>query len=423
MINKNDFNILCGDSLEVLKTLPDCSVQCCITSPPYYGLRDYGTAVWVGGDSQCNHYRDTKFSESDCTGHKAMGEQSQPVGDAIYKTVCPKCGAVRVDKQIGLEETPEQYIDRLVKVFHEVKRILKDDGTLWVNIGDSYVSTSSNNRNFIDVGGRGGNSDAITHREVSGVYKQKDLYGIPWMLAFALRADGWYLRQDIIWSKVNPMPESVTDRCTKSHEYIFLLSKSEKYLFNGNAIKEDAVSTDGRLPGVVRNRVFDYDSKVNNNPEAYMQKNTGVHSSDEKYLHSGIRFGGDKYGDSDDKHFQTYSGNEYIYTGKRNKRDVWSICVSGYKDAHFATYPEQLVEPCVLAGSSEGDTILDVFNGSGTTGIVAIRNNRKYLGIDLNAEYIRLSMNRFQETFFDLQPITEPIITDGLQKADLVGEE
>src|SRR5574344_1483307 len=128
MINKNDFNILCGDSLEVLKTLPDCSVQCCITSPPYYGLRDYGTAVWVGGDSQCNHYRDTKYSESDCTGHKAMGEQSQPVGDAIYKTVCPKCGAVRVDKQIGLEETPEQYIDRLVKVFHEVKRILKDDG-------------------------------------------------------------------------------------------------------------------------------------------------------------------------------------------------------------------------------------------------------------------------------------------------------
>lgn len=381
MISRNDFQLLCGNALDVLKTLPDCSVQCCVTSPPYFSLRDYGTGHWEGGDPDCPHCRTSKFSKDDCTGHRAMGEQLQPVGDAIYKSLCQKCGAVRIDSQIGLEETPEQYIARLVDVFHEVKRVLKDNGTLWINIGDSYVSNVSNSHSSIN----------------NSIYKQKDLYGIPWMLAFALRADGWYLRQDIIWHKPNPMPESVKDRCTKSHEHLFLLSKSERYLFNSDAMQEDVSTLDERL--------------------------SDVHSSDGKCLcPSSIKFGGNKYGDSDDTHFNTYSGNNYVYTGKRNKRDVWDICVSSYRDAHFATYPEELVMPCVLAGSSEGDTVLDPFNGSGTTGIVAVRFDRKYIGIDLNSEYIELAYARFDSTFYGTHVLQKVKNLDGYKKALLLND-
>ena len=400
MIDKKDFKLLCGNSLDVLKTLEDKSIQCCITSPPYYGLRDYGTGHWEGGDPDCPHYRTSKFSENDCTGHKAMGEAGVAVGDAIYKSVCPLCGAIRVDEQIGLEETTEQYIQRLVEVFHEVKRVLKDDGTLWVNIGDTYANNHS-----------------------QGDIKPKDLIGIPWLLAFALRADGWYLRQDIIWAKGNPMPESVTDRCTKSHEYLFLLSKSPNYLFNCDSIKEHAVSNDGRLPGVVRNRIYGYDSKLNNNPSAYRQSSSDVniHSSDIKYV-TNIRVGGGKYSDSGDKHFGTYGGNMWVYDGTRHKRDVWNICTRSYDGAHFATFPEELVLPCILAGTNEGDLVLDIFNGSGTTGIVAIKQGRKYIGIDLNKEYIDLSNERFDKTFFGTKPITEPTVYEGLKKVDLLGE-
>lgn len=320
--------VIVGDCLEMLKTLPDESVNCCITSPPYYGLRDYGTGTWVGGDPNCNHYRSTKYSENTITGHKAMMDVGEAVGDAIYKSVCPKCGAVRVDKQIGLEETPEMYIAKLVDVFHEVKRVLKNDGTLWLNIGDSYCGT----------GDKG--------------YKHKDLIGIPWMLAFALRADGWYLRQDIIWHKPNPMPESVKDRCTKSHEYIFLLSKESKYYFDSDAISEQTITND--------NSVRDRDNtKLNNTPGR-------------------TRMGG-------------LVTNNYT---KRNKRDVWTISTKPYKEAHFATYPEDLIEPCILAGCPVGGVVLDPFFGSGTTGRVALSKNRKYLGIELNPEYVKISKKR-----------------------------
>lgn len=208
--------ILQGDSLEILKTLPDNSIDCCVTSPPYYALRDYGTGTWVGGDPNCPHYRTSKASDKTATGHKRMQEAGSPVGDAIYKSVCPLCGAVREDKQLGLEETPEKYIEKMTEVFTEVYRVLKPEGTLWLNIGDSYW---------------GGGATMPLLKGVQGVYKPKDLIGIPWMLAFSLRNAGWYLRQDIIWHKPNPMPESVTDRCVRSHEYIFLFSKSKKILF------------------------------------------------------------------------------------------------------------------------------------------------------------------------------------------------
>lgn len=291
--------ILAGDCVEQLKTLPDKIFDCCVTSPPYYGLRDYG-----------------------------------------------------VDGQIGLEETPEAYIERLVNVFREVKRVLKDDGTLWLNIGDSYCGTG-NKGDLKDpkyADGRNGQAVAI-NRDVAGC-KHKDLIGIPWMLAFALRADGWYLRQDIIWHKPNPMPESVTDRCTKSHEYVFLLSKSPKYYYDNQAISEPTKTRD--------NTNRDRDStKLNNTPGR-------------------TRMAGLKT-------------NNYE---RRNRRDVWTIPTKPVKEAHFATYPEKLVEPCILAGSREGGIVLDPFFGSGTTGIVAMRYGRRFVGCELNPEYIEIANRR-----------------------------
>ena len=214
----------------------------CVTSPPYYGLRDYGTATWIGGDPNCNHRRDTKVNPETCnTGHKNH-DTMLGVGDAIYKSVCEKCGAIRQDSQIGLEETPEEYIDNLVNLFRDVREVLTDDGTLWINIGDSYYNYRSDG-NYPKQTVSKTNQDLPSFSPVRGNklqgYKSKDLIGIPWLLAFALRKDGWYLRQDIIWNKPNPMPESVRDRCTKSHEYVFLLSKNQNYYFDVDAIKEE----------------------------------------------------------------------------------------------------------------------------------------------------------------------------------------
>lgn len=373
--------LLVGDVRERLKELPDQSVHCCITSPPYWGLRDYGEAG-----------------------------------------------------QIGLEQTPDDYVAELLGVFREVWRVLRDDGTLWLNLGDSYAGS-----------GKGRNADGsanvdATSKQATSVgtiqgklmkssckeLKPKDLVGIPFRVAFALQADGWYLRQDIIWHKPNPMPESVSDRCTKSHEYIFLLSKSEKYFFDNEAIKE---------------------------PSSDLGKTK-------------IRFGGNKYGDSDDPKHATKSGNEYIDNGKRNKRDVWSVPVRPFKDAHFATFPTTLIEPCVLAGTSahgvcascgkpferimiKGETperktrdktlgaypdrktttrlnsvgmvaiakteggwqkmcacesnervpaiVLDPFFGAGTTGLVAQSLKRDWVGCELNPIYAEMALKRIQD--------------------------
>lgn len=344
--------IYLGDNIETLKSFPDESIDCCITSPPYYGLRDYGTGTWVGGDPECPHRRMNKYSESTSTGH-AQEELRGNVGDAIYKTVCPLCGAVREDKQVGLEETPEDYVERLVNIFREVKRVLKPDGTLWVNIGDSYMSTTSTNRNFIGEGGRGGNNAFIKKNTTSSNLKVKDLIGVPWMLAFALRNDGWYLRQDIVWEKTSPMPESVKDRCTKSHEYIFLLSKQSKYYFNNKAIQEPCEYPNAK----------------------------------------GAKFGGNKYGIDQDG-FEIYSGEEYTANGYRNKRDVWRVTPAHYSEAHFATYPEELVQPMVAAGCPKGGVVLDPFMGSGTTAVVAKRNGCNYVGCELNPDYIEMANRR-----------------------------
>lgn len=334
--------IYCGDAIEELQRIESGTVDCCVTSPPYYGLRDYG-----------------------------------------------------VQGQIGMENTPEEYINRLVDVFREVRRVLKDDGTLWVNIGDSYASDRGGTHQPAETiaGGEHGftKNGSRVNRGRSDMYsptrnaraiglKDKDMIGIPWMLAFALREDGWYLRQDIIWHKPNPMPESVKDRCTKSHEYIFLLSKSKRYYFDSEAIREKAVSTDPRPSALVRAREKEYATKDRVNPDAYRKK--------------GTKFGGVKYGDNAAQEFRTKSGKEYTPTRKRNKRDVWTVTTKPFKGAHFAVFPKDLIMPCIAAGSRKDGIVLDPFAGSGTTGVVSYEMGRRFIGIELNEEYCRLSEDR-----------------------------
>lgn len=296
-----------GDCIETMKQWEGGCVQTCITSPPYYGLRDYGH-----------------------------------------------------DRQIGLEETPEAFVQKLVEVFREVKRVLRDDGTLWLNLGDSYAGNNSQASNN-GRAGYGNERERIVNRTGVGL-KTKDLIGIPWMVAFALRADGWYLRQDIIWHKPNPMPESVTDRCTKAHEYIFLLSKSAKYYFDNEAIKEESIHA-GRI----------------------------VKASGEDSKNANAGYGSDTKGG--------FTKNDSLVAENRNKRSVWTVTTKPYSGAHFATFPPDLIEPCILAGCPEGGIVLDPFMGSGTTAHTALRAGRKYVGCELNGEYIKFANKRLSQGF------------------------
>lgn len=303
--------ILEGDCRLMLHALEDQSVHTCVTSPPYFGLRDYG-----------------------------------------------------VDGQIGQEPSPEEFVSALVEVFREVRRVLRDDGTVWLNLGDSYAAQRGGTHPPAETlaGGAGGrmpdgsrvNRDRMDGynpaRNASAIgLKHKDLIGVPWRVALALQADGWYLRQDIIWHKPNPMPESVRDRCTKAHEYIFLLSKSPKYYFDNEAIKEPEVCGRKRGPALHADSI----STNGNSGLAQRQSN-----------------------------------------GKRNRRSVWTVTTKPFKGAHFATFPPDLIEPCVLAGCPEGGTVLDPFFGAGTTGLVAKKLGREYVGIEMNPDYIKIAEER-----------------------------
>jgi DNA modification methylase len=291
------YQVIIGDCIEGMRTLPDQSVHTCVTSPPYFGLRDYGMAG-----------------------------------------------------QIGLEDTPDTFVARLVEVFREVRRVLRDDGTLWLNLGDTYARNPAKGQHKPGDSGKqayiydngGGRASSTANVDLP----EKNLLGIPWRVAFALQADGWYLRQDIIWHKLNPMPESVTDRCTKAHEYVFMLSKSARYFFDADAIKEPAVK--------------------GASGSTFHKGKTGVHQADRS------------------------SKNERIEDGTRNRRSVWTVASKPFKGAHFATFPPDLIEPCILAGSPVGGTVLDPFGGSGTTAGVAMRNGRSAILCELNPEYATL---------------------------------
>ena len=359
--------IIKGDCLQSLKKLEDQSINTCVTSPPYWGLRDYGTAEWEGGDPDCDHVANPnatkKMGNEEFNKNRPSRESTKTKG--YYEKECPKCGAIKKDSQLGMEDTPEEFVDNLVKVFREVKRVLRDDGTVWLNLGDSYGQQK----------GKGFNANAkegyIVSRRKELQKKQgninvktnlppKNLIGIPWRVALALQQDGWYLRQDIIWHKPNPMPESIKDRCTKAHEYIFLLSKRPKYYFDNEAIKEDCVGKDER-----------------------------------KWADSYEKAGSIKQGETNAniKRTKRYSKHGGF---KRNKRSVWTVTTKPFKGAHFATFPMDLIEPCVLAGCPVGGTVLDPFAGSGTTGIVAAGNDRNAILLELNEDYIQIALNRIK---------------------------
>jgi DNA modification methylase len=285
------YKIFTGDTRDILPTLPDNSIQCCVTSPPYFGLRNYG-----------------------------------------------------MSEQIGVEPSPQEFVAELVKVFREVRRVLKDDGTLFLNLGDTIIA--------------------------------KQLQGIPWRVAFALQEDGWYLRQDIIWHKPNPMPESVKDRCTKAHEYIFLLSKSPKYLFNGDAIAEPIAESSKKR--------YQHAVDTNEQFDPTKHKHTeGVQSPME---------------------LLTRAAKGVLERGVRNRRSVWKIATQSFEGAHFATFPLELPTLCIKAGSNQGDTILDPFNGAATTGIAAQNERRNYIGIELNPEYVKLAQDRLDTNAERLAP-------------------
>jgi len=358
IINK----VICGDCITVMKGIPDNSIDCCITSPPYWGLRDYGTAKWEGGDPTCDH-------KQYLGGHGEKSQKqltSEGTQKYNYKDTCGKCGAKRIDSQLGLEKTPEEYVTKMVEVFREVKRVLKKEGTLWLNLGDSYAGSGCETNDYRTEASKSINKSDIMfckkppQQKIANIgLKPKDLVGIPWKVAFALQSDGWYLRQDIIWAKPNPMPESVTDRCTKSHEYIFLLAKSRSYYYDSEAIKEP-----------------------NANP-----KRTNYQA--------GSRIFG-KNNDRNDNDFSERT-KDVIYDG-RNKRSVWVVTTKPFSDAHFATFPKDLIKPMVLAGCPRGGIVLDPFMGAGTTGLVAKKLNRNYIGIELNPDYIKMAEKRINNT-------------------------
>lgn len=346
--------ILCGDVIEQLKTLPDKYVYTCITSPPYFGLRDYGTATWEGGDASCDH------TITDGTTDPKKNTKIERPTRGVDRSVCRKCGATRMDAQIGIENTYQEYIDKLVLVFREVRRVLRDDGTLWLNLGDSYAGSGGAGNQFKQLEKEGFNT--YKQKMIPCDIKPKNLIGIPWRVALALQADGWYLRQDIIWHKLNPMPESVKDRCTKSHEYIFLLSKSGSYHYDQDAIREPYTEPMNRWGG----------EKLKADGVSTWDKGTGQST----YIDRDLR--PNKNG--------------------KNKRTVWTVNTKPYKEAHFAVFPEKLIEPCVLAGCPEGGIVLDVFGGSGTTGVVAKKHKRNYILIELNPEYTKIAEKRLKYT-------------------------
>jgi DNA modification methylase len=318
MNRKAKSGIVVGNCLEVLKQLPDKRVQCVVTSPPYWGLRDYGTATWEGGDPECDHKQTTARTDGgrvNTQGFHGSASANSDKGAMYYRDTCPKCGAIRIDNQLGLEKTPEEYVAKMVDIFREIRRVLRDDGTVWLNLGDSYAG----NMTRASKGGRAGygtEREGVFDRMPQGL-KPKDLVGIPWRVAFALQADGWWLRQDVIWHKLNPMPSSVTDRCVTSHEYIFLLTKKKKYFFDSEAIKEEAVNA---------GEVISLGAKSFSKGQA---------------AGKGVQPSGNGLEDS------------YTVTSKRNKRNVWSVSTKPFKGAHFAVFPEDLILPCVLAGTSE----------------------------------------------------------------------
>lgn len=443
--------ILQGDCRDVLRTLPEKSVHCVVTSPPYLGLRDYGTASWEGGNETCNHIADPnktkQFGNPEFNVNRPSRADTKTTG-YYYRDTCGKCGAIRIDRQIGLEATLEDYVASLVTVFREVRRVLRNDGLAFLNLGDSFASgcmTGKQGPNSRAAKGSGQAHIALPPRRPYGLLKQKDIMGVPWAVAFALRDDGWWLRQDIIWARQNPVPESVKDRFTKSHEYIFMLAKSQDYFFDQQAVAE---------PATHAGKVVTLGDKSLSKGQANGAK---------------VAMSGNANKDN------------VVVVETRNKRDVWNIPVRPFEESHYATFPPDLVVPMILAGcppkvcascgapwfpkvnridvgnsassikyaeqritatggaisggtkkstlngphglrivekyekscscptnDTVPGTVLDPFGGSGTTGLVASRLKRNAVLIELNPEYVRMAERRVNNRIGEPVKATKP---------------
>lgn len=432
-LDDGDVRLVHADVVDGLRSLPAASVQTVVTSPPYWGLRDYGTAQWEGGGMECDHRHETEHQRQGATSQRAGRSNAESQRNENFREVCGRCGARRVDQQLGLEASPEEYVERLVSVFREVRRVLRDDGTVWLNLGDSYNAQPKGNtkprseqgngagRYHVDAGSSQAHWQEQGYRArglVDGL-KPKDLCMIPARVALALQADGWFLRAEVIWAKPSPMPESVTDRPTRSHEQVFLLSKRPRYFYDADAIRDPA------------------------NPE-------GAHSRGNGPARPGIDVkGGNQAGSA---LFEPPAAG-------RNARSVWTIATQPFPEAHFATFPEELARRCILAGTSErggcsacgapwqrvvvrtpmvldrstrthpmgrtrtsgtmiepptstttswepscacgapaqSQLVLDPFVGSGTTALVARKHARRCIGIDLSAEYLAIAVRRLSQ--------------------------
>lgn len=397
-----------GDVLEVLRSLPDESVHCIVTSPPYWGLRDYGIepSVWDGAPECVHEWGDERISsavigatlggpKSTLTNWSGSHEPAKEYAEKVKSTnvsqgaFCRLCGAWRGAH--GLEPTPELYVQHEVAIFREARRVLRADGTAWVNLGDSYASTGrSDRKESPGVGAKqemtapgrtltwkaGGGSNFSWSIPSFGIeIKPKDLVGIPWRVAFALQADGWYLRADIIWHKPNPMPESVTDRPTKAHEYIFLLSKSARYFYDAEAVRETGSAWDEKSPAG-----WDEENHGRAGMGRFRKSGNKVRTPGEDRIPGA-----------------SHVGRGFPWEGNsRNRRSVWTVATAPYKEAHFSTFPPDLIKPCILAGCPDGGTVLDPFGGSGTTAAVALEYGRRAILIERKPEYVDLQRKRLR---------------------------
>lgn len=395
----SNWSIRMGDVLARLREMEAESVQCVVTSPPYWGLRDYGVtpSVWGGDVDHAHKFLNETIRTELGKGNWAQGTngrgEAQPGGVTEKRKVIAACATRGMCAcgawlgVLGMEPTPETYVEHLVAVFREVRRVLRRDGTCWINLGDSYANNGCGGQGAtggLDKSTLAGSMPPVgttpTTKRLPIGMKPKNLIGMPWRVALALQADGWYLRTDIIWSKPNPMPESVTDRPTRSHEYIFLLTRRERYFYNHVAIKEPCVYHDGRSKTRIE-RATDTSKRFPSD------KVNGIRPRSDKQRGHSKRHAGFN------ERWNLMTTEEQC-SGYRNKRSVWTIATEPFSEAHFATYPKKLIEPCILAGSRPGDVVLDPFCGSGTTLIVAVQHGRVGLGIELNPEYVAMAQRR-----------------------------
>jgi DNA modification methylase len=402
-----DFLLYVGDVLDVLRELDAASVDCVVTSPPYWGLRDYGTGTWAGGDADCDH---KQRANQDHDGGGSAFRSGRYVSQGEKASPTCKCGAARVDRQLGLEASPDEYLAAIVEVFREVRRVLAPHGTCWVNLGDAYASSGErvhggfNGSTPTAQRTKGERLGAPMQLAGSGI-KTKDLCGIPWRVAFALQADGWYLRADIVWAKPNPMPESVTDRPTKAHEYVFLLTKQPRYFFDQEAVREPA-------------EWARWGDQTNGKHEGEPTGAGWIGAKSKEQLQGGRHarhYSAENFKTTDERNTRYQGPNPA--DGGRNLRSVWSIATQPYAEAHFATFPEALPERCIAAGCPEWvcrtcgkpresncghddyrpGVVLDPFMGSGTVALVARKLGRQSIGIELNAEYAALCARRLNQ--------------------------